>query len=419
MYYGISKKLKYFCLNLNFEIFFALIKQSPNILFMYLFDKSRHGRQNFKISTNKPKLKWKRDLRTNPTYGAESTAVIDDLGNLYFGSHSGNFYSLSKIGEIRWTFSTSTKIYSSPVLIEKLVFFAGGDGILYCLDLEGNLVWKRDLTKPSEKMFKKKTINKWIHFPFTYDFHKKRNINYKCWSSPNYFEENIYITAYGKGLYCINLRGEVIWSFDLGFPRFQLSGVAIDQEGNVYCSSRSGCIYSFKKNGILNWKILIKKNWENWGNPVFCDIKKFAYFFFSKKEKEGLLVCVDPAGQILWKLELGSIRGSCAISKDGESIFCCDLDGYIYRVSSKNGEIEVKKKITEAQRGLWITPTIDLNSNILLATKDSNTTGRVILMNPDFEFIWEFNTNKVLSIPIISQEGDLFFGSWDGYYYCL
>ncbi|MCH6202190.1 PQQ-binding-like beta-propeller repeat protein [Aquiflexum sp. LQ15W] len=386
---------------------------------MYLFDKSRHGRQNFRAFTSKPSIKWKTDLRTNPIFGAESTATIDKYGNLYFGSHSGNFYSISNIGEIRWTFSTSTKIYSSPLLIEDNIFFSGGDGFFYCLDLLGNLKWKFDLTKASGGMFKKKTLNKLLHLPYTYDFYKKRNIDYKSWSSPNFNNGKLFITGYGKGLYCLNIEGSVLWSFDLGYPRYQLSGVAIDNAGNIYCSSRSGKIYSFEDGGKLRWERTIKKNWENWGNPVVCNLKNQAYFFFSKKEISGLIQATDFLGNLKWTINIGSIRGACSISWDGEFIFCCDLDGFIYKINSSDGQIVKRKKITDAQRGLWITPTIDENSNILLSTKDSQNSGRVILMDDNFEFKWEYYSNKILSIPVLNSSNEIYFGSWDGSYYCI
>ena len=386
---------------------------------MFLFDKSRHGRQEKIAFTHIPYIKWKTELKTNPLFGAESTAVIDENGNLFFGSHSGNFYCLNSKGEIKWSYSTSEKIYSSPLLLNNKVIFAGGDGYLYCLDVDGNLIWKFDLTTPSKSMFQKKTINKLLHLPYTYDFNKKKIIEYKSWSSPNFINGKILITGYGKGLYCLNENGEILWSFDLGFPRFQLSGVAINRDNKIFCSSRSGKIFSFNENGVKLWGKTIKSDWENWGNPVVCDIKEQIYFFFAKKEKYGIICATDFFGNEIWTQKFGSIRGSCTISWDGNYIYCCDLNGFLYKIETSSGIVKLKKKITNAQRGLWITPTLDLNSNILLSTKDSNTTGRVILLNDNFESIWEFESNKILSIPVIGNSGEIYFGSWDGCYYCL
>lgn len=386
---------------------------------MFLFDKSRHGRQSFKSTDSQPKVKWKTDLRTNPPYGAESTAVIDEDGNLYFGSHSGNFYSLSKIGEIRWVFTTKEKIYSSPLLKNDSVIFAGGDGFLYCFSLSGDIKWKFDLAKQAGKMFRKKTLERWLHIPFTYDFEKKKNITFKCWSSPNIIDDKIYISGYGKGLYCIDLEGREIWSHDLGFPRYQLSGVAINEQNTIFLGSRSGKSYAFTPDGKKLWEIGVRKNWEPWGNPVVCNLKQRVYFFFSKRESSGVIVCTDFAGNQVWELGIGSIRGSCCVSHDGESIFCCDLDGFLYRIDTNSGKILKKNKITTTKRGLWITPSLDSAGDILLSTKDSPNKGRVIKFDRSLNIIWEFSTNKVLSVPIVLKSGEILFGSWDGYYYCI
>jgi len=385
---------------------------------MFLFDKYRTGRQNNESGAGPPEVIWKTNLNTNPAYGAESTAVIDNLGNFYFGSHSGNFYSLDKFGNIRWTFTTKTKIYSSPLLLQNKVFFAGGDGFFYCISTNGELQWKYDLSSLDKALLwnKKKIINL-THLYFTYDRIKGKNITYKSWSSPNHNNDFIYITGFGKGLYCFNLKGEVVWSFDMKFPRYQLSGVAIDEADNLYVASRAGNAFSITKQGELTWEKNIKRYWEPWGNPVVCTNTKSVFFFFALGEKKGLIHVTTYTGKTKWELKLGSIRGSCCIDWNAEYIYCCDLDGFLYKIGSANGKVVQRKKMTDAQRGLWTTPTIDKGGNLLIATKDGSNLGRVIKMTPDFEQIWEFKTNKVLSIPVILDNQEIVFGSWDGCYY--
>jgi len=68
---------------------------------------------------------------------------------------------------------------------------------------------------------------------------------------------------------------------------------------------------------------------------------------------------------------------------------------------------------------LCITPTIDKNDDILLSTKDSINSRRVIKLNEKYNCIWEFSINKVLSVPVINKYGDIYFGSWDGNYYSI
>ena len=124
---------------------------------MFLFDKHRTSRQPYASGGRIGGIRWKTFLNTYPAYCAESTAALDRDGNFYFGSHSGNFYSLSPEGEIRWTFSTELKIYGSPVVVGDRVFFAGGDGNLYALSIhDGSVVWVKNLKEGYDSNLKEK-----------------------------------------------------------------------------------------------------------------------------------------------------------------------------------------------------------------------------------------------------------------------
>jgi hypothetical protein len=116
----------------------------------------------------------------------------------------------------------------------------GGDGFIYCLDLYGRFKWCRDISESyiNNKYFR--YISDLYHLPFTYSFDRKKNITYRSWSSPNCIDKQILITGYGKGLLSLDVDGNNIWEYDLGFPRYQLSGVAIDDNKNIYGASRKG-----------------------------------------------------------------------------------------------------------------------------------------------------------------------------------
>lgn len=387
---------------------------------MLLFNQYRNAQQNFTTGNTVITVNWKTDLNTNPVYGAESTATIDDNGNLYFGSHSGNFYSLTKNGKIRWVFTTKSKIYSSPLIYDNKLFFAGGDGFIYALSSDnGNLVWKMELSESLNLTRNKKALSLLTHLPHTFDIKRRKNIIYKSWASPIILNAKIYVTGYGKGLFCFNPQGELIWEYDLGFPRYQLSGVAANGEDKIFCTSRRGWVMCLNSFGELIWEQKVNKFWEPWGTPVYCNKKKKIYFSFSNKEKIGFVYAYSEAGKALWATKIGAIRGSTTINQEGDALICCDLDGFIYKLDAVSGKIIKRKKITNCARGLWITPTLDVDGNILLSTKDSNNSGRVIKLKPNFEITWEFKTNKVLSIPLVLPNGDILFGSWDGYYYSI
>ena len=120
-----------------------------------------------------------------------------------------------------------------------------------------------------------------------------------------------------------------MWEYDLGFPRFQLSGVAVDGKDRIFCTSRNGNIHCVSIDGSTIWMRKMKSNWEPWGNPVYCHHLKRIYFSFSKGEDKGWTYAMSSEGRLLWKTKIGAIRGSIAIDQDFTSLFCCRF-GWIH-----------------------------------------------------------------------------------------
>lgn len=387
---------------------------------MFLFDKYRSSRQIYNTG-HTCELRWRTFLPANPAFCAESTAITDNSGNFYFGSHSGIFYSIDSVGNIRWSFYTKAKIYSSPLLSEDSVIFASGDGWIYSLKCQtGEVVWKRDLRKRYFDNFKQKLFQTIIHFPYTFNLRRKMQMDTKCWSSPLLLNDKIYITAFGKGLYCLDLHGTEVWSVDLGFPRYQLSGVVADENDNIYFASRNGRFYSFTSVGDQNWCMNIGR-YNVWGNPSYDDANKQILIPISKGESKGAVLCCGINGKRFWKTVLASaIYGSVAIDRERCFYYCADFAGYIYKLDAKNGKISKRIRISTAVRALWTTPTIDRDGNIYVTTKDPGVIqGRIIKMDSNLNEIWSYPLGQALSVPYILSNGDVCAGSWNGYYYCL
>lgn len=381
---------------------------------MFLFNKYRTSKQSG-LTGDTIDVRWKTNLLSHPPKGAESTAVIDNVGNIYFGCHNGLFYSLDCNGKIRWSFSTSTKIYSSPVLFHNRVYFAGGDGYVYALDVStGAAQWIFDLGKGYRNR-KQKLMN----LPWTYSLPRRKNMDTYCWSSLLLLDNMLFITGFGKGAYCLDTEGNEIWSIDLGFPRFQLSGMVADDENRVYFASRSGYFYCIDIKGNIIWRISIG-NYNVWGNPSFNEKQKDIYLPISQGENTGSILSISKNGDINWKLNLQSaIYGSVAINERNNILYCGDFKGFLYEINAESGIITQRKQLSSATRALWTTPTIDNDGNIYITTKRSNTEGDIIKMNSKFDEIWKFPLGKALSVPVILSNGDIIAGSWDGYYYCF
>lgn len=383
---------------------------------MFLFDKYRSSRQSYNTG-NKVSLRWKTFLNTKIPYGAESTADIDEEGNLYFGSHSGNFYSLSPDGKIRWTFSARKKIYNSPILFDNSVCFADGEGTLFCLSQDnGEIKWKFDLTSG----YKENKLTHFINKLFTYSVVRRVNMDTKCWSSAILLNDRIFITAYGKGAYCLEKNGKVLWSLDLGYPRYQLSGMVADNDDRLYFASRKGNLYSVTTDGKVLWTKRFGFYYNVWGNPSIDDYHNIVFVPLSRGEKKGWVAAYTTDGVLKWKTRLtGAVYGSISIDYNREYIYVGDFEGFLYKIEATTGNIVDSVRLCNTARALWATPTIDGQGYIYIGVKDNIKDGRVIKLDSSLRIIWEYSIGKTLSVPVILKNGDVCAGSWDGSYYCL
>ncbi|MHB8062204.1 MAG: outer membrane protein assembly factor BamB family protein [Ruminiclostridium sp.] len=396
-----------------------------NVSTTFLFDQFRTGRIKYtRGNKDYPEILWKCKLPSYPIRGAESTPVFDNDMNIYFGSHDGCFYSLNSRGRINWSFKTDKKIYSSPTLINNKIIVAGGDGYLYSFNnKDGKLLWVYDISN-SFRSYKslKVLLNRILTLHKTIDTSRKRIWTVRSWSSPNIDSEGIlYITGYGTGVHAINSEtGEKIWTFDLGSPRFHLSGVAINESNDIFVSSQQNQTFCLNSNGEVKWSFKFAKGYDSWGNPSIDPEEKTLYVPVSYRESKGKVYALDYKGNLKWAEDIpGALRGSVSISYE-DYVIICSLNGSVYFLNKKSGDIKEQIHITDAIRGLWTTAAIDLNGDIFISIKDSFEEGSIICMNKYAHEIWRYrNLGKTLSVPVIDTGSRLYAGSWNGSFVCL
>lgn len=106
------------------------------------------GGKLWAVDHNTGAVRWELDTGSH-VYA--SVAVSKDH-KLYFGSTNGNFYCVDGLtGKINWTYYIGDAIRASASLGPDpegksvyLIYFGGGDGLVYALDLEGKLRWTYD-----------------------------------------------------------------------------------------------------------------------------------------------------------------------------------------------------------------------------------------------------------------------------------
>ena len=405
----------------------------------YLFDQQNTGRMPYAKGLKKnPELVWKRKLPSYPEFGPESNCIIDNNGNLYFGCHNGLFYCLNNNGEIRWSFFTGGKIYSSPTFLsDNEIVFGSGSGYLYCINKKGALQWTYQLAHNKE--IKSKGLVKLSHNFVDYIFNSIRSTliniehsegfftrSYKekmvyIWASPKVVSNGmVLISGVGKGLHAINgENGKLLWTYNLGYPIYHIAGPAVDDNDNIYIPSKTRYFHCVDSNGNNKWVYDTKSNYHAWAAPTIDEENGMIYFSRSFKEGKAIIYALDKSGNLVWSKNINSgVRGSATISRMNY-ILIADFRGNLNFISKTNGETIKTIKLTNAQRGLWTTPSIDKHNNIFVSTKETRYSGNIFCLNKDGEILWKYKTGKALSTPVLDFNSRLYFGNWNGEFICL
>jgi outer membrane protein assembly factor BamB len=194
-----------------------------------------------------------------------TAAVFDNT--VVVGDMDGALYALDiKNGNQKWNFKTvgdSLKnenfgfdrkaILSSPVISQNKILFGCRDGLLYCVDVNGTLLWKMDhrvswvISTVAVKDSIVVTGTSDGHFVQAVSLNTGKQIwrtstNTLHWSSPLIVNNRIYIGGFDGNEYCFDLStGKVISKFQTG--GIVLSSAIFDSD-HLYVGSDDGCLYS-------------------------------------------------------------------------------------------------------------------------------------------------------------------------------
>ncbi len=387
---------------------------------MFLFDQERSGQVPFDFDFNQiPILEWQLNFKQLPTRCAESTPVLDEDGNGYFGSHDGCFYCVAPNGQIKWQFVTDTKVYSSPLISGNRIYFNCNMFNTVCLDLNGNLIWQFDSYKVLIQYSKIKRIFLNLYSYLQYDYEFKSFMKINAWSSPNLLQEKYIVTVlYGIGIVVLDKEnGSVFWNYDFGKPINHLAGVAITKHNGaeiIAAIGQNSGLHLFDASGKLLWKNKAKFRTNAWANPSVDKDSQCIYYSESFKNKYAILYKCDYEGKVLWQRSFNfGCRATVAISQLNFVVFL-GLDGIVYYLDKNNGETLFSKKIASSDRGLWTNAAVLPNGNVLINTKKSVKKGSLICLSKTMEVLWEIEYGKALSVPMIDQKGNLYTATWNG-----
>lgn len=275
-----------------------------------------HGSFIYAIALNNGNLHWK-----YPAEGADTkeayfaNPVLTDDGQLLIVS-AGSNHSLTSLdsanGTANWTFDGAQGAWiASPAVVDGTIYAPNTDGILYVLDMSGNLRWEKE-------------------------------IGGALWSQPVSDGTMLYITSLNHNLYALDLSTqEVAWSLSLNGA---LPGTAaLDEAGNLYAGSFGSKVASIDtQKQAIAWETPIA-GWV-WDAPVLDgetlyvgDLEGNFHSFDIKTGNENW-AAIKPNGPITGSplvmndfIVIGTESGSAyAIDREGGIVWQHTIGGRLY-----------------------------------------------------------------------------------------
>jgi outer membrane protein assembly factor BamB len=198
-----------------------------------------------------------------------SPCLVGNGMTIVVGSMDKFIYALEgKTGNILWTFKTGGEVWSSPSYNGNAIFIGSDDGFLYCLDIDGKLIWKTKLngkirsSSPclsfgdESRLF----IGTYNGGMFCLDqstgvIKWNKQILKPVMASPATMKDKVFFAASDKRIYCLHVEdGSKIWEFETE-DKIWSSPSLSEYDGIMFFGSLDSHIYGVDINtGRQTWK---------------------------------------------------------------------------------------------------------------------------------------------------------------------
>ena len=234
-----------------------------------------------------------------PSNVFSSPCLVDDM-TVVVGSMNKVIYAIEEYsGNVRWMFETGGEVWSSPSYNGNEIFIGSDDGFLYCLDIDGRLLWKTKLNG-------------------------KVRSSSPCLSSDEEKEgSSVFIGTSNGGMFCLNQStGTINWSKEISKPVMASPATTKDK---VFFAASDKRIYCFRvKDGSRMWDF--ETGDKIWSSPSVSEYDSIMFFGSLDSHIYGIDI---NTGQQTWKFPtMNIVDASAAIASN--MIFIGSRDGLLY-----------------------------------------------------------------------------------------
>jgi outer membrane protein assembly factor BamB len=318
-----------------------------------------------------PKLKWSfttgSRIYSSPAIGAD--------GTIYVGSIDNNLYAINPDGSQKWSFTTGYCVYSSPAIgADGTIYVGSWDKKFYAINPDGSQKWSFTTGGP-------------------------------VFSSPAIGADGtIYVGSNDTKLYAINPDGSQKWSFTTGGKIFSSPAIGVD--GTIYVGSWDTNLYAIDPNGMW-WTLTLTTGCHVESSPTIGADGTIYVGSWDHK-----LYAINPDGSQKWSGTTGDVVfSSPAIGADG-TIYVGSNDHNLYAINPDGSQ---KWSFTTGDM-VRSSPAIGADGTIYVGSDDNN----LYAINPDGSAKWSFTTGDIVfSSPAIGADGTIYVGSFDGKLYAI
>jgi len=260
-----------------------------------------------------------------------------------------------KTGEEAWRKRFDSPILTSPTLNQGNLFVPFLNGFVRCFDVNnGKMLWETQLPQPitghltfadgklfipaSQSLFALNEKGEIIW---------QRKLGGNLESRPLIKGKNLYIGAWDKNLYAINIEnGEIIWQKEQARSRYYspatcspiLWGNKLILTQPYDNSAKRGGLLALDDKGELIWQV--DGNF-GYSTPVIDGDRLYI------ASMEGNLYCSSPEGKVLWKTNLANPCFNSRPVIKGENIYIVSFNDVLFCVDKKSGKIVNKRALAK------------------------------------------------------------------------
>lgn len=409
---------------------------------MFMGDAMHHAETNSMAITKTPAVKWK--FKSN---GPVINSCVIDNNRLLFGSNDSNLYCLNKeTGAQYWRYKTNGAICSTPAVAGNTVYFISYDGVFYALNKnDGSLTWS--FKTEGERRFAAKGIHgaqpkdslikdDWDFFLSSpaiegdlvcfgtgsgYIYALNTETGKEVWKfktnevthcSPAIAYGNVYIGSWDTYLYVLDLKtGRERWKFKTGedtviHNQTGIQNPPVIYDSVLYFGCRDSHIYAL--DAITGRKLFERFEDYSWVNSPVVRENKVLY---TLGDGSSLIALNRNNYDSVFQTSVkGWVMSPPAIS--GSTAYFGDINGFLNAIDINTGK-EVWIYQTEASKEDIYQI---LNTDSTLDFKVFSKEKKVKENKSSMQMI--YSLGAILAPPVIDN-GNIYFGSTDGYVYCL